>query len=218
MTDYLVNYKNLYIFDHTFSQKIMAPKTEEQLREIRESQKEKITSTGLKLFATEGFEKTTIGKIASEAGISKGLIYHYFSSKDAILTAIFENLQSMGQEATTFPENLTPNQCMVYMIEKIFSYIENSPEIMRFMISLAIQPYAAKKYRLHMQKEMETQVSWMENIFEKMGYEDPYYEAYYLASKLDGIAIGYITMGKDYPYEAIKQKLFKEYVYHEKPD
>ncbi len=50
----------------------------------REEQKEKrrqdILRAGLKLFACKGYEATKINDIAEEAGMSLGLLYHYFES------------------------------------------------------------------------------------------------------------------------------------------
>ncbi|WP_417516960.1 TetR/AcrR family transcriptional regulator [Minwuia sp.] len=37
------------------------------------------------LFATQGFASTSIGDLAKANGISRGLLYHYFASKDALL-------------------------------------------------------------------------------------------------------------------------------------
>ena len=42
----------------------------------------------LKHFAIEGYFRTTINHIAKHAGISKGLMYNYFDSKEALLKAI----------------------------------------------------------------------------------------------------------------------------------
>ena len=44
--------------------------------------------TALEHFANEGYFSTTINHIAKHAGISKGLMYNYFESKEALLKAI----------------------------------------------------------------------------------------------------------------------------------
>jgi AcrR family transcriptional regulator len=41
-------------------------------------------------FARKGFERTRTADICAEAGMSSGNLFHYFPSKKAILTAIFE--------------------------------------------------------------------------------------------------------------------------------
>ncbi len=42
------------------------------------------------MFAEKGLNNTTMQTIANEAGISKGLMYHYFSSKNDIMQACLE--------------------------------------------------------------------------------------------------------------------------------
>lgn len=61
------------------------PKTSEQNKKIKEQKREIIISTALNLFADKGFHNTSMEQIASHAKISKGLIYNYFESKDALL-------------------------------------------------------------------------------------------------------------------------------------
>ena len=46
--------------------------------------------TALEHFAKEGYHATTINHIALHAGISKGLMYNYFKSKENLLEAIIE--------------------------------------------------------------------------------------------------------------------------------
>ena len=55
----------------------MAPRTEEQYKEIRQEKRQLIMNTALELFALHGYESTTINQIAKNANISKGLLYNY---------------------------------------------------------------------------------------------------------------------------------------------
>lgn len=66
----------------------MSPRTPQQFREIRQEKIALIMDTGLEHFANEGYFKTTISHLARHAGISKGLLYNYFESKEALLKAI----------------------------------------------------------------------------------------------------------------------------------
>ena len=66
----------------------MSPRTQQQFREMREEKMTHIMDVALEHFAREGFFKTTISHIARHAGISKGLMYNYFESKEALLKAI----------------------------------------------------------------------------------------------------------------------------------
>ncbi len=68
----------------------MSPRTPKQFEEMREEKKTLIMDVALQHFANEGYFKTTINHIARHAGISKGLIYNYFESKEALLEAIIQ--------------------------------------------------------------------------------------------------------------------------------
>jgi leucyl aminopeptidase len=68
----------------------MSPRTPKQFKEIREEKRNLIMDTALEHFASEGYYATTINHIAKHAGISKGLMYNYFESKEALLKAIIQ--------------------------------------------------------------------------------------------------------------------------------
>jgi len=66
----------------------MSPRSQQQLEGVREEKKALIINSALILFANQGFHATTISHIAKKAGISKGLLYNYFESKEDLLTEI----------------------------------------------------------------------------------------------------------------------------------
>ena len=43
----------------------------------------------MRVFARKGFHTCRVGDIAEEAGVAHGLLYHYFTSKDEVLEAVF---------------------------------------------------------------------------------------------------------------------------------
>lgn len=55
---------------------------------MREEKMTLIMDVALEHFAGEGYHKTTITHLARHAGMSKGLMYNYFESKEALLKAI----------------------------------------------------------------------------------------------------------------------------------
>jgi AcrR family transcriptional regulator len=60
------------------------PRTEQQNQQIRDERQEQILQAALKVFARRGMAAAKISDIASEAGFSHGLVYHYFKSKEEI--------------------------------------------------------------------------------------------------------------------------------------
>ena len=65
----------------------MSPKPD-----VSEERKEQITTAATKIFAEQGFDKARMDDIASEAKLSKGTLYLYFKSKDAIIKHILDQL------------------------------------------------------------------------------------------------------------------------------
>ena len=63
------------------SQKKMSPKTKGQFEQIRKESKAKILGIALNFFGTQGYQNTSISEITKLAGVSKGLMYHYFLMK-----------------------------------------------------------------------------------------------------------------------------------------
>jgi TetR/AcrR family transcriptional regulator, fatty acid metabolism regulator protein len=56
---------------------------------VPEERRSQILAAAARVFARRGFHTSRVGDVAREAGISHGLLYHYFSSKDELLEAIF---------------------------------------------------------------------------------------------------------------------------------
>lgn len=52
----------------------------------------RILDAAEQLFARHGFAKTTVEEIAAAAGVSKGLLYDHYTSKEALLGAVWDRL------------------------------------------------------------------------------------------------------------------------------
>lgn len=81
----------------------MSPLNKNQLNKIRDERREQIKQAALKLFARHGYSGTKTSMIAAEAGISEGLIFRYFKSKDELFTTL---VQELIEEAKKETENL----------------------------------------------------------------------------------------------------------------
>src|SRR5579884_972493 len=72
------------------------PRTEETNQRIRDEQTRKILKAATKVFAHKGLAATKMADIATEAGISYGLLYHYFTNKELIFKAAIERATNSG--------------------------------------------------------------------------------------------------------------------------
>jgi AcrR family transcriptional regulator len=58
----------------------------------RIEQRERILDSARMLFATVGFEQTTVSDIARSAGVARATVFNYFASKHALVDAITEEV------------------------------------------------------------------------------------------------------------------------------
>ncbi|GAB3231316.1 TetR/AcrR family transcriptional regulator [Glycomyces halotolerans] len=56
---------------------------------------DQVLKAALDLFATQGYATTSVQQIVEAAGVTKGALYHYFTSKDDLLFAIYERMLSL---------------------------------------------------------------------------------------------------------------------------
>lgn len=61
----------------------------------KEQKRERIVRAAARVFAERGYTRTTISRIAQEAGVGKGTVYEYFSSKEELFFAVFEWLMQV---------------------------------------------------------------------------------------------------------------------------
>lgn len=58
-----------------------------------ETTREHILDTAIHLFRKNGFDETTMRKVAGDAKVALGLAYHYFPGKEALVMAYYERVQ-----------------------------------------------------------------------------------------------------------------------------
>jgi TetR/AcrR family transcriptional regulator, fatty acid metabolism regulator protein len=56
-----------------------------------------LLDAAVRVFARKGYHASRVGDIAEEAGVAHGLLYHYFTSKDEVLEAVFHENWSLLQ-------------------------------------------------------------------------------------------------------------------------
>lgn len=118
----------------------MSPRGKEQNVQMRKDTLEKIVKGALMVFAEFGYGGATIKKITEATGLSYGLVYHYFTSKEKVfaylvnlalerMQAIF--FQALDKEGTAW-EKLTYLSCA--LLEE--SLIGDSDSVLFFHIML----------------------------------------------------------------------------------
>ena len=119
----------------------MAPRTSEQFERIREDRKQKLIDAAFHVFAEETYHSASVSKIAKEAGVSKGLLYNYFDTKEDLLRAIMSNLMEEIFQYFDFSDNAPlTDESVSDWIKKSLNIVKDDVKRWRFYTSLSMQP------------------------------------------------------------------------------
>ena len=123
----------------------------------REEQKEKrrqdILRAGLNLFACKGYEATKINDIAEEAGMSLGLLYHYFESVE-ILHEELINIALAGRTGQYFPHYDNPLDYFVKSASHIFDVVKSDHDNAKYFV-LMKQAQRNQNLPIHIKEKLE---------------------------------------------------------------
>ncbi len=70
----------------------------ERLDNLPEDKKEKIIAASLQEFSVKGYQQASTNTITHAAGISKGLLFHYFGSKKKLFLWLVDYCLELGQQ------------------------------------------------------------------------------------------------------------------------
>ena len=190
----------------------MSPRTDEQYEEIRESRKKQITSVAMELFARDGYQNTSISKIAQKAGISKGLMYNYFENKETLLEEIMiKGLSDKIDEFSHLMGKMDSKEKFRQMVELTFDMVKKDPHYWRLYMSLAIQPKVLESQQKTFQEIGMKFMELMVEYFKKKGSSDPEAEAWVLAGTFDGALMDYMVMPELYPVDRVINMIIEKF-------
>ncbi len=92
---------------------------------VVEDRREQIIDAALRVFAQKGFIRATNKDIAREAGITPGLIYHYFESKEALFMEMLERrspisiVKAMPAEMFDLPAEVFLRTLVVHVLQLV---------------------------------------------------------------------------------------------------
>lgn len=105
------------------------------------------------MFSSKGFDSSTTKDIAKEAGITDGLIYHYFSSKEELLWAVIDKhtlnhdlKQISMQSSVDMPLEVLLNRYFIQLLNLLkskeelivmfFGEAQRNPEIRKHLMKI----------------------------------------------------------------------------------
>jgi AcrR family transcriptional regulator len=202
----------------------MSPRTPQQFREIREEKMTLIMDSALEHFSNVGFYATTISHIARHAGISKGLIYNYFKSKEELLGAIVNrSLTEIYNDFDTDHDGHISTDEFEHFIRKVFNLLRDKRQFWKLLYRIILQPGVYEK--LFNNKDgiinisgvplkefserimtMVTDFFYRKNKTSDDNY-DPVAEMFLFINTVKGFALTYILADEFYPKDYFEKML-----------
>lgn len=95
-----------------------------------------ILDAAVRVFARQGYHATRVADIADEAGVAYGLVYHYFRSKEAVMTELFTERWSLLLDASEalYEEDIPPRDKLAGIARFIIDSYRHDPELMKVII------------------------------------------------------------------------------------
>lgn len=192
------------------------PRTKEQNALVQEQSKNLIVVTAMRLFVQFGYDTTSIRMIAREAGISLGLMYNYFSGKEALLREIFIRGVADVQRSFVLPETQKNNSLsdIPAFIKNCLNIVRQHEEFWRLLYALRYQPAIQQLLEAEI-RSFETMV--MINLEQRCAEHttgNPRALAYLLFALIDGLCTHSVYHTGEYPVDEIMEQIRYFFVLH----
>jgi AcrR family transcriptional regulator len=109
---------------------------------VSEERKQQILEAAIAVFARLGFRATRMDDVAEQAGLSKGALYLYYKSKDAIIAALLQHL--FAQEFNQL-QALVESESEGLVVEQLLILTQQFASMMQWMgrlMPIAFEFYA----------------------------------------------------------------------------
>ncbi|HEX6557106.1 MAG TPA: TetR/AcrR family transcriptional regulator [Ktedonobacteraceae bacterium] len=117
---------------------------------VVEDRREQIIDAAMRVFSQKGYTRATNKDIAHEAGITPGLIYHYFENKEALFKVIIESRSPLKLLSSLPPEMLVmpPDTFLRFMILQVLDIVEEKSFVQLLRVVLPELVYNPKMAEL----------------------------------------------------------------------
>ena len=175
------------------------------------NKKDIILSKAEELFGKNGFDNTSMNEICKSAGVSKGVVYHHFESKNEMLKDIFNRTTDRMKRMNTASVDHSPIEQLVSLIENFFEQLEKDRIILQLNLNIMFQPSTRSLLKEQLEERSSALFDSVKDIFDRIDKAKSQLLSFILIAELDGVALDYLLVFDDYPLAGIKEALISKY-------
>jgi AcrR family transcriptional regulator len=190
----------------------MSPRSAAANQSLRDAARARLITHALRLFGERGYASTPVSAIAASAGVSHGLLYHYFPGKTELVVAIFEDtLRDVRESWARADAEPNPRLRLTALLRAVGVLIRERRD------------FWALSYGVRMQREVLASLGpllepWIREIHERLrrylgaaGWSNAGLEARLLFAQIDGLSQHYVLDPAHYPLDAAIERLIQRY-------
>ncbi|MBV1857275.1 MAG: TetR/AcrR family transcriptional regulator [Nannocystaceae bacterium] len=170
--------------------------------------KQKLFDAAVTLFESQGYFATSVEQITAEAGVSKGLVYNYFSSKEELLVGLLDDatakMAALGGILVTH-EALA--ESLAAFVHEFFRFLESQRRFLRLQLSLLLAPELRDTVAQPLRDRAQQLLSLVHQWFQRAGVPSAKNKARVFLALLDGIALHALFIYKPYPLRTLKAQV-----------
>lgn len=102
----------------------MKPKKAPRVRLEVDERRAQLLALGRRIFTASPYDEVSMDAVAREAGVSKGLVYHYFPTKRDYYVATIQDAATELLAVTEPPESLAPAERITAGLDAYLAYVE----------------------------------------------------------------------------------------------
>lgn len=198
------------------------PRTSDQNQALRAQARDNIVEAALDVFGANGFDGATTADVAIRAGVSKGLVFNYFPTKQALLQALIERTLGEalghweGQDWTG-----APAAQLTMLLDAAVDQVCARPHFFRLYFSLVLQPGgsdAVEAAVATLKPRLEAYYGRVAALMTALGSDDPVADAHLFQFALNGLAQAIaskpalLEAPETLPVDALKRRLLARFI------
>jgi AcrR family transcriptional regulator len=175
------------------------PRNKEKNDAITRERREEILRTAIRKFSQKGYQGTNISDIAKELGVSQGIIFWYFSTKEQLFkTAFMEEFKAVKLTAAVILQDtgLTPEDRLKKLISEMITFYHDRKEGCMLVLQLISNKEMQQILSIDIINMYSELYNELDRLFKEAGAANPELKARNFVALLDGFMIQ-IILGLD---------------------
>jgi len=168
----------------------MSPRNAALSEQMRADAAARILRAAAQVFSQKGFWSSTTDDVARAAGVSKGLVFNYFKTKDDLLEAILrEHLEASLRVWSEDPPAGSPEDQLRDLFDRTMQHAVEHTDAYRLYFSLLYQPGASPalaRVVAEVKEEVERHYAMLAKIFRTAGAKNAKARAMLFQASLNG--------------------------------